>query len=137
MEIITISVILHEFLHNSRSVWHSVRHSDGITEDMIRLAVTSGRAFIAVQKKQVDDVIESSQSCDDADPIPSDSFHDLICLLSQEGEWNDYAFRELMRDLCSYSLVQHPLPGVYSIHPLVHKWEASIRKKILEIGPRL
>ena len=58
-----------------------------------------------------------------SDNAPRLSFSDLIKYLRKgDNEWDTFSFRELIRNLRSYSLLQEPSRRVYSIHPLIHSW---------------
>jgi hypothetical protein len=86
-------------------------HFDGISKDIFRRAAENPQDDSNIQPR-----------------ITSDLPHQLL-KHNKGGEWDLLLFREGIRILISYSLIQKNNFGVYSMHPLVHCW---IRDRMLQ-----
>src|SRR6202035_3857515 len=75
-------------------------HFDGISEDIFRRAAEA----LDVQLRVTSNL----------------SYQLLVC--NKSGKWDQLFFREGIRILISYSLINRSGPGVYSMHPLLHCW---------------
>src|SRR6202035_1356135 len=75
-------------------------HFDGISEDIFRRAAEA----LDVQLRVTSNL----------------SYQLLVC--NKSGKWDQLFFREGIRILISYSLINKSGSGVYSMHPLVHCW---------------
>ena len=93
----------------------SFLYREGITEEIFSRAVTD---FDPSK-------LEKGVSADDRE-VPSEALRTLVQHLRDDSNgWSKTAFIDLMHDLRSYSLVQEPFKGVFSIHPLVHQWASD------------
>jgi len=82
-------------------------HHEGITEEIF--------SYAALQKDQ--------KTSNPELPLASSMLDQRLLPLNKAGAWDNFAFREGIRILLSFSLIKKgPSDCVYAMHPLVHTW---------------
>ena len=86
-------------------------HFDGIAEEIFSYAAT----------QNIEEDRDEERMC--ALPLASSMINRTLLQLDDSGEWDNFIFKEGLRLLLSFSLIQlGSSKGIYAVHPLIHAW---------------